>query len=231
MLRLLTYNVHGCVGRSGREDPEPIVEVIRRSRADVVALQEVFDDGNDATSLLHRLGSLGFATLVHGRTMLTPRGHYGNVLMSRVEAGEVQRIDLGGREPRGAIRFHIELPSGPLDVCGVHLGLSGRERLRQIGKLDAILADADERHGDVLQVLMGDLNEWRPATRFMRAVRRRFPLTSRQATFPARRPVIALDRIAIRGRPGPVRFRRLDDPPADRASDHRPLLAEVGPGD
>jgi len=227
MPRLLTYNIHGCVGRLGRRDPHAVLEVIRSSGAEVVALQEVYDDGSDA-SFLRGLGSLGFATVVHGRTMRKADGHYGNVLMSRVEPAEVERIDLdeGGIEPRGAIRFRLGLDDGPLDVCATHLGLSAAERLRQLRRLEALL-DA-EAGPPGRQVLMGDLNEWRPASRFMRSIRRGYPFVSRVPTFPARRPIVALDRIAVRGSTAPVRFRRLDAAPADRASDHRPLLVEIG---
>ncbi|MGB6220779.1 endonuclease/exonuclease/phosphatase family protein [Haloferula sp.] len=229
MIRLLTYNIHGCIGRSGREDPDAILEVIRQSEADVVALQEVHDDDATRTRLLNRAEEIGFSTVTHGPVLQKSRGPYGNVLMSRVPPRKTQRIDLdlGGIEARGAIRFHLDLPDRPLDVCATHLGLAPAERLRQIRRIDQILADADEGHDDGIQVLMGDLNEWRPATRFMRTLRRRFPIISRQSTFPARRPCIALDRIAVRGEGCEVRFQRLDLPPADRASDHRPLLAEI----
>ncbi len=232
MLRLLTYNIHGTIGRLGREDPGAVLEVIRRADADVIALQEVYDDEGQPGSFLRKLEGLGYAATIHGPVLKHARGAYGNVMMSKIEPTEIQRIDLdtGGLEPRGAIRFHLDLPDGPLDVCGIHLGLSPGERLRQIRRLDTELAKADDRHDDVLQVLMGDLNEWRPGTRFMRAVRRRFPHVSRCRTFPARWPLIALDRIAVRGNIRNLRFRRIDTPPADRASDHRPLLAEIEPG-
>lgn len=227
MIRLLTYNVHGCIGRGGRYEPGAILEVIRESRADVVALQEVFDEEQARVGFLGNLESLGFATVVHDRTMDTPRGPYGNVLMARAEPGEIQRFDLGGGEPRRAIRFHLDLPGAPLDVCATHLGLRAWERFRQIKEIDEALAEADERMGDRLQILMGDLNEWRLGTRLMRRLRRRFQWVSRAPTFPARRPFLALDRIAVRGSPSSVSFRRLDAPPADRASDHRPLMAEI----
>jgi endonuclease/exonuclease/phosphatase family metal-dependent hydrolase len=41
MLALLTYNVHGCVGRDARYDPERTGRVIQRSGADVACLQDV----------------------------------------------------------------------------------------------------------------------------------------------------------------------------------------------
>lgn len=226
MLRLLTYNIHGCVGRHGRVDPGAVLETIANSGADVVALQEVIDDGSD---FLRDLEALGFRKIVFSPMLNKPSGVYGILMMSRREPTETQVIDLnlGGIEPRGAIRFHLDLPSGRLDVCGTHLGLSASERMRQISRLDLTLADADERHDDTLQVLMGDLNEWRPRTRFMATVRKRFQWVSRNPTFPARRPVIALDRIAVRGSMRPIRFLRLDAPPANFASDHRPLMAEI----
>ncbi len=40
-LRVMTYNVHGCVGTDGRHDLERIATVIGESQPDVVALQEL----------------------------------------------------------------------------------------------------------------------------------------------------------------------------------------------
>src|SRR6185503_4359347 len=40
ILRVATYNVHGCVGRDGRHDPERVAAVIAEPNADVAALQE-----------------------------------------------------------------------------------------------------------------------------------------------------------------------------------------------
>jgi endonuclease/exonuclease/phosphatase family metal-dependent hydrolase len=39
-LRVATYNVHECVGRDGRHDPERVARVIDELDADIVALQE-----------------------------------------------------------------------------------------------------------------------------------------------------------------------------------------------
>lgn len=227
MLRFLTYNIHGCIGRSGHYQPAAVLEVIRKSDADVVALQEVIDETHERIRFIDALHALGYRTVVHARTLDKPRGPYGIAMLSRVEPTEVQEIELGGLEPRKALRFHLEHPAGALDLCNTHLGLAGSERWQQIEKLSGILADADERHHDVLQVLMGDLNEWRPRTRLMRTVRQRFEWVSALPTFPSRRPFLALDRIAIRCKPASVHFHRINDAAAIRASDHRALLAEV----
>lgn len=227
MLRLLTYNIHGCIDRSGCYQPDAVLEVIRKSNADIVALQEVIDEKSERIRFVDRLCDLGYRSIVHARTFDKPEGPYGIAMLSRTKASEVQEIELGGLEPRKALRFHIEHPDGAIDVCNTHLGLAGKERWRQIEKLSNLLAEADDRHHDKLQILMGDLNEWRPRTRLMRTVRRRFEWVSSTPTFPSRRPVFALDRIAVRGNPAAVRFERINDSAAVRASDHRPLLAEV----
>lgn len=227
MLRFLTYNIHGCIGRTGQYKPDAVLEVIRKSDADVVALQEVIDETHDRLRFIDSLRELGYDHLVHARTIDKPQGPYGIAMLSRVRPTEIHEIELGGSEPRKALRFHLEHPAGALDVCSTHLGLAGAERWKQIEKLSNILASADERHRDRLQVLMGDLNEWRPQTRLMRRLRKRFEWVSTVTTFPSRRPLLALDRIAIRGRPKTVNFQRIDDPAAVQASDHRALLAEV----
>jgi len=226
-LRFLTYNVHGCVGRSGRYDADAICRVIEASDADVVALQEVVDDRRQRVRFLETLRDAGYQTVHHAQTLEKPEGAYGIALLSRIPPTEVQEIELGGREPRKALRFHIEHPAGSLDVCCTHFGLAGAERWKQIEKLSNILATADDRHRDALQVLMGDLNEWRPMTRLMRTLRQHFSEISTIPTFPSRRPLLALDRVAIRGHYQSTVFQRIDSAPAANASDHRPLLAMV----
>ena len=40
-LRIMTYNVHRCVGADGRADPRRIADVIAACQPDMVALQEL----------------------------------------------------------------------------------------------------------------------------------------------------------------------------------------------
>ena len=40
-LTFATYNIHRCVGRDGRYDPDRIRDVIRELDADVIAVQEI----------------------------------------------------------------------------------------------------------------------------------------------------------------------------------------------
>lgn len=116
MIRLLTYNIHGCIGRGGRHQPDAILEVIRESNAEVVALQEVFDEGDDDLRLLESLEDLGYRSVMHDETMDTPRGPYGNVLIQEglfhpLESGLVIRI---GREIFQFVRVLLQVVEGEL---------------------------------------------------------------------------------------------------------------------
>ncbi|HKK17627.1 MAG TPA: endonuclease/exonuclease/phosphatase family protein, partial [Opitutales bacterium] len=174
MLRFLTYNIHGCIGRARKYEPEAVLEVIRKSDADIVALQEVVDETRDRIRFIDSLKELGYKSVIHAKTVDKPQGPYGIATLSRIEPTEVEEIELGGLEPRKALRCHIEHPEGALDICCTHLGLAGTERWKQIEKLSGILAEADQRHDDRIQILMGDLNEWRPRSRLIRRLRKRF---------------------------------------------------------
>lgn len=83
--RVLTYNVHSCVGTDGRLDPSRIAEVIARSEADIVALQEV-DVCQTRSDGLHQPQWLAerLRMFVHFTAAREcNEGHYGNAILSR----------------------------------------------------------------------------------------------------------------------------------------------------
>jgi len=228
-LKILSYNIHGCVGRGGKEDAEPILQVIRNAKADVVALQEVQDEDDVDRSFLNSLGGLGYASVLHGPTMRKAGGHYGNVLMTRHPVIEEEKIDLSykQREPRGAIRARIEVGGMRVEILATHLGLGIRERRTQLEILAKVLPDWGGEAEDVVRIGLGDFNEWIPGGRTLRLLHGLFGYSPKVATFPAGFPIIPLDRIFVRPRAALVEVRAYRDLPADRASDHLPLLAEV----
>jgi len=226
-MRLLSYNIHGCVGRDGVEDPERILRVLRDADADVVALQEVDDKDAEDQTVLRGLEAMGGAEVIYGPTLRKDSGPYGNVLMSRYPVRSFERIDLSVAtvEPRGAIRALLETPRGLVRVTATHLGLGRRERRKQIVRL----LEGGAEEVVAADVLLGDLNEWNRLSGNLGQLARAYPVRSRMATFPARRPLFALDRICLRGvDAAEVRFSRIDTPVGRRASDHRAVLAEVG---
>lgn len=217
-LRLATYNVHGCV------DPERTAQVLRALDADVIALQELRWRPWDALHVLDDLAArLGYTPLA-GPTLLRPDGHYGNALLTRlpVQAVRLEDLSVPGREPRGALGAVLRAGRGRVTVIATHLGLAPWERRRQMLRLLALV-----RASDKPAVLLGDLNEWFLWGRPLRWLRRHFGRTPAPATFPARWPVFALDRIWVEPSHLLERIEVHRAAPAKEASDHLPLRATL----
>ena len=224
-LRIATYNVHRCIGRDRRYDPERTLSVIRDLDSDVLALQELHWRPDDALHLLNDFAArLGYVP-VAGPTLLDHTGHYGNVLLSRLPVGSVNRIDLtvAGREPRGALDVRLHSPQGALQVVATHLGLRPSERRAQTRQLLACI----ERQPTDASVLMGDLNEWFLWGRPLHWLRWFFKATPAPATFPSSFPLFALDRIWITPRHRLRELKVHKSRLAQEASDHLPLRATI----
>jgi endonuclease/exonuclease/phosphatase family metal-dependent hydrolase len=164
---------------------------------------------------------------VPGISLRTHRNVFGNALLTRHPVVRVQLHDLAmlGREPRGAIDADIEVAGRLVRVIATHLGLRGGERRRQSERLLEVVAFRPSA-AQAAEILLGDLNEWRPAPRnSITALLRHYPAAPAPASFPARWPMLRLDRIlADRGL-------RLERCAAVRsvltrfASDHLPVCA------
>jgi endonuclease/exonuclease/phosphatase family metal-dependent hydrolase len=226
-----SYNVHKCVGTDGRFDPGRVAAVVGELGADLVALQEADRRFGRRTGLLD-------VAAIEAATGLVPLpvsdlpdglGWHGNALLVRPGTSwRFQRLDLPGAEPRGAVMAELALAGSgaKLRVVAAHFGLLRRCRTRQV---EAIL-DAVARGPDMPTVMMGDLNEWRQdASRSaLRALEGLFgPVTGGPASFPSRRPLLALDRIFGCPR-AQVRVVEAHDSRLARvASDHLPLKALI----
>lgn len=221
-MRLATYNIHRAVGTDGRRDPARIARVIAALAADVVGLQEV--DWHSAPAggvspyeVLHHLP--GYMA-VDGASLRDHRGHYGNLLLSRWPVRAVRRHDISvdRREPRGVIDVDLDGPDGALRVLVTHLGLRRRERRAQVERIAGLL------HDDQPTALVGDLNDWLPGAPTLR------PLTGGlrfgPPSFPARLPLLALDRVLVVGGRLTARLHVHCSRPARQASDHLPVVGE-----
>lgn len=230
-LRLLSYNIHGCIGRDGVEDAERVLDVIRTADADVVSLQEVYDLDDADRSFLRGLEQLNYDSVIYGQTMRKEIGHYGNILMTRRRPTEFERIDLSvdHAEPRGAIRARLPFGEHGLSLMVTHLGLGAAERQAQLDRLFQIYREAEGDEPIGPRILMGDLNEWWPMSYNLFSVRKRYARSSEWPTFPSFFPVFALDRICVDNFPGRIVYRRPSHESAKWASDHCPIQADLFP--
>ncbi|MDD2605047.1 MAG: endonuclease/exonuclease/phosphatase family protein [Desulfobacteraceae bacterium] len=223
--RLATYNIHRCIGADGVKNPQRIADVLRAMNADLVALQEVAYDPETPGDILRFLSRAAGAQAIAGPTLQEGKGRYGNVVLTRLTPREVKRIDISfrGREPRGAIQLGMATASSTVSVLATHLGLSVRERRRQITRIAQILG---ETNADVV-ILMGDFNEWFPWSPSLHRLKGFFAPGVAPATFPGRRPFFALDRIWVRPQRRLSRLHAFKTPLSRMASDHLPLVADI----
>lgn len=230
-MRVVTYNIHGCVGRDRRRDLARIAAVLRPLDADVIGLQEAEarisrSPVNQARAIAHHLGM----ACVEGPLLHEGDAGYGNALLTRLPVARVRRhlFTTQGREPRGCLEAEVIGRRGIIwRVFVTHLDLRRSTRRAQLLQLAAMLEDCPVQP----TVLLGDLNEWQPWQRHLGGLARQTTLLASDASFPSRRPLLRLDRIAVRHCRALTAARR----PAGRAlrfaSDHLPLMAELDPGE
>jgi endonuclease/exonuclease/phosphatase family metal-dependent hydrolase len=226
-----SYNIHKAVGADMRRDPGRVVQVIAELGADIVALQEVdrrFGDRRGVLDPSRLAQETGLTPVVlTDRLGRAAHGWHGNLLLLRgADVEQAEAVTLPGLEPRGAIVADILLHGQPLRLIAAHLGLLRQSRLVQARFLARHVGAPDGRP----TLVMGDFNEWRlgadcglmPLRRELRTVKRS---ANTRPSFPARMPVLPLDRIMASPQLDLHDLRAHNSPLARRASDHLPLRA------
>lgn len=240
--RVLTYNIHRAIGVDRRFRPERIINILAHHAPDIALLQEV-DDGvprSRALDLARELAAaLGYAHLAVGHNVTLRKGRYGNATLSRYPILRECNIDLtiGSWKRRGCQHTAIDIEDHScrrrLEVFNLHLGLSVRQREKQV----ALLARSREMASlapDVACVVGGDFNDWRSRlaplfTEWLgfRSATGRSPSGDRPlTTYPAFFPRGPLDRIYYRGPLRLLSAHRCRLRLARVASDHLPVIAD-----
>ena len=227
VIRVATYNVHGCVGTDGRHDPPRVAAVIAELDADVVALQEFTYPLDVAleTRTPVVLTTLDQYQCALGPTRQNDRHCFGNVLLTRHPILDVRRIDLSmaRREPRGALAATINIGGQPLHLLATHLGLRVRERRFQIRQI----LDYLDSVGHALLVVLGDFNDWLPGRSVVHVLDDRLGRPERPRSFPVYRPTLALDRIWVQPQASLRRIFSHITATSRIASDHFPIVADL----
>jgi endonuclease/exonuclease/phosphatase family metal-dependent hydrolase len=223
-VRILTWNIHGSLGRNPRFDLSRVVQLIDRWDPHVVALQEV-DSRRDDDSGINPFDFLQRELGEHGigaKSITTDDGDYGQILISRWPMSEtvIHNLSYPEREPRRAIASVIETPDGPLRLVATHLGLSIHERRSQAKTLLDIAGT-----GSATTIVAGDFNDWFWVGSVRNALSQALPGRTRFRTFPSFFPLLRLDRIYCRPREALVQS--FTDREARHISDHLPVIADI----
>lgn len=236
-VRVLTYNVHKCIGGVDRKyEPQRIAETIAHYTPDVCLLQEV--DDRVRRSSFHRqvdvLGELlGYPHRIwYPNVKVRGGGEYGNAILSRYPLVDARNVDLTvpPKKRRSVLHAHCRVRHEGVDrtlhLYNMHLGLAEYERRIQIQTFLDSHPFAGLHEGTPV-IVGGDLNDvWGRAAALLapggfRGVDRR------PRTFPAWAPMRGLDGIYVRGKLDLLGVHRGEIEVAKRASDHRPLYADI----
>ena len=242
-LTVVTYNIHRAIGMDRRFRPDRVAEILLHHDADIVLLQEV-DEGAPRSRELDLAREfavkLDYPHYAVGHNVTLRRGRYGNATLSRYPIIRERNIDLtiGARKRRGCqhTTISIEKQTGhphELEVFNLHLGLSARERARQVGRL-VHSGEFAELVTERACLVGGDFNDWRSRLHpifteildFRCATRRRSRSNGMMRTFPAISPTGGLDRLYYRGPMRVLRARTCRLGASRVASDHLPVVVE-----
>lgn len=210
-MRVLAYNAQSC-----RAGVQAVAAVIRGAAPDVAALNEV------RRRQARAIGRLVGMHVTFGSTLRWRA--FGNAVLSNQRPVYVRSaaFTISSREPRGMVT--LTLPEGVV-VAGLHLGLTGDERVAQAGEVLTALPS----EGRV--VLAGDLNE-EPDGLAVKVISSRLRDayavvgSSNGFTFPANAPTARIDYVFVSEGIRVVSASVLPD----GASDHLAVVADLEVG-
>jgi endonuclease/exonuclease/phosphatase family metal-dependent hydrolase len=244
-LSVATYNIHKGFSRFNRRMVvHHVRDHLRLMDADIVFLQEVV--GHNAYHALHHaqwpdapqhefLADDVWTDVAYGKNAVYKHGHHGNAILSRypILRWDTEDISTNPIEQRGLLHAEIAVPGlkrAVHCVC-VHLGLFAGARRRQVEAVCDRIDSLVPRRAPL--VIAGDFNDWRDKLSVRLAelgVHEAFEAANGRIarSFPARLPILRLDRIDVRG--FDVRSARVHRGRGwARLSDHAALAAHLTP--
>jgi endonuclease/exonuclease/phosphatase family metal-dependent hydrolase len=239
MPRIMTYNVHRCVGVDRRLDVGRVAAVIAQCKPDIVALQELdvcrprTGAVDQAHAIAHRLGmSFHFHAALQ-----VEEERYGDAILTHAPLTLIKAGPLPGSptlralEPRGALWLELEIEGRRLQVINTHLGLVPHEQRAQAAALAGPEWIGHAARRDPL-ILLGDFNAppraaaYRTLARALRDARQAAGTPRASATFPSRFPMLAIDHVFVSTGVEVTRVEAVSAPLARAASDHLPLVVD-----
>ena len=248
-LHVVTYNIHK--GFSQFNQHMMVHELRGQLRAlspDIVFLQEVQGRHSRHAKKIDNwpeeaqhdfLAEDVWQAAAYGRNVIYDHGHHGNAILARFPIANTYNQDITHLrfERRGILHCAVEVPglAKALHCVCTHLSLFARSRRRQMDALAGYLEDITDP--DSPMIIAGDFNDWRNEADTLLARRlglcEAFGGTCGSAgspgrSYPAKRPMLRLDRIYVRG--FSVEHAEIHSgDPWSRISDHAALSAHLQP--
>lgn len=239
MTRIVTYNVHRCVGNDRRLDVSRVAAVLAALNPDIVALQEL-DVGRRRTGHADQAHEIArHLTMSHHfhAALQVEEEQYGDAILTRfperlVKVGPLPGYDrIRALEPRGALWVEVMIDGRPVQIINTHLGLVPREQQIQAAYLAGpAWLEHPGCQGDT--ILLGDFNAtmsslvYRTLTQRLRPARRLAARKQPTSTFPSQLPVLRIDHLFVSDGIKVHEVSAPFDPLTRVASDHLPLVMD-----
>ena len=164
-LRVMTYNVHSCVGMDGKVSTRRIAKIIAQYDPDVVALQEL-DVGRKRTHEIDQAHAIARELEMEFHfhpAIQIEEEMYGDALLSRYPMRLVRAGELPGPahrprlQTRGALWVEIEVEDHKVQILNTHVGVRPVEQRPQV---EALVGSQWLSHPDCRGpvILCGDFN-------------------------------------------------------------------------
>jgi len=209
-ISVMTFNIHkGKHALLTKTTLEHIRDFLASHSVDIVLIQEVIGadpkrKNFDQVAYLAEGIAAGFC---YGPNLVVEKYHHGNAILSRYPIHKFQNQDLSTNqfEKRGILGATIELPNGRhAEAFCCHLNLLRGSRLGQIHKMADLIGFSTAGFSGPI-FIGGDFNDWQKDANGV-FINRGWCEVGMEAaedrehflTFPAWRPLVALDRIYYR---------------------------------
>lgn len=242
-LHVLTYNIHkGFPQFNRRVSLHELRDRLQSVEPDLVFLQEVVGfharhaerHAEWPTSPQYEfLADQVWHDFAYGRNAVVDDAHHGNAILSKFPIMRWDNEDVSANqlERRGLLHCEIDIPGWDqrLHAINVHLGLlriwRDRQLLALVSRIERLVPH------DAPLIVAGDFNDWRQRGHALLeacGLHEAFQSAHGRvaATFPARWPLLSVDRIYLRNATA-HQPRVLSARPWSHLSDHAPLLAGI----
>lgn len=246
-LHVVTYNIHKGFSQFNQHMMvHELREQLRALGPDIVFLQEVQGmhsrharriDNWPPEAQQDFLAEDVWQSTAYGSNVIYDHGHHGNAILARfpIEHSHNQDVTHMRFERRGLLHCAIQVPGlkKALHCVCVHLSLFARSRRRQLDALSRYLEDIAEPDSPL--IIAGDFNDWRNEADELLGQRLGLHEAfggacgspgSPGRSYPAKRPVLRLDRIYVRGFSVMSAEMHCGDP-WSKISDHAALSAHL----
>nr|WP_051012728.1 endonuclease/exonuclease/phosphatase family protein [Moraxella macacae] len=240
---ITSYNIHKGMSPLGRKVMvDPIAKALKQLNSDILCLQEV--QGQNLKRVLkfndfpkqpqHEwFGEYLQMLPNYGKNCQYPHGHHGNAILSRFALYPKHNVNISVNrfERRGLLHCEIVLPNlRPISVLNAHLNLLERDRTKQYQAINDYIKHNIDPHAPL--ILAGDFNDWQQLSmdkltknlQLQEVIQQKFGKLL--PTFPARLPLLSLDRIYIKNLTVKQAWLHTGKP-FDKLSDHLPISAKL----